>query len=393
MNIHAWNVSHQFHLFGYILVYKVVCLLGQYWVILSLLNIFMKHFYENSILSVPTSDHLACDNNIWKKLLFLDIFVSPEQRVSLKFFIFLIFFGVQSHKFFVKNILMRIFNSWFDFPLFSVDYGRVSIFRWSFTSYWYQHSCSCYHAIIPGALAWYFCHSSYPHSLFQLLQWTNSPWRMWRCSKTLSKILILKIFQWLTNCDLCSPHDNKITPTPLMLFRLCRKSVEEFNGVYYNSLIYMAPFLIGIFFGFCKYNYEGKIKINSFILFIGKVHWQIDYFLFDFRRVSNQFFFILHTFQVRVRAFFCWQFYYWIFFNSTTWAIGCKQLWPIFRTFLCLWSYCGAVSFQCQIMEVGWIRRNLKNPTRLVILYLSFQARVDQHLFKCLILRFTDLII
>lgn len=34
----------------------------------------------------------------------------------------------------------------------------------------------------------------------------------------------------------------------------------------------MTPFLIGILFGFFKYNYEGKIKINSFILFIGEDH-------------------------------------------------------------------------------------------------------------------------
>jgi hypothetical protein len=86
LNIHSWNVSHQFHLFGYIIVYKLVCLVGQYAVILELLNIFMKHFHENSILSVPTSDHVSCDNNIWRKLLFVDIFVSPEQRVSFTFF-------------------------------------------------------------------------------------------------------------------------------------------------------------------------------------------------------------------------------------------------------------------------------------------------------------------
>lgn len=44
------------------------------------------------------------------------------------------------------------------------------------------------------------------------------------------------------------------------------------RATYHNSLIYMTPFLIGILFGFFKYNYEGKIKINSFILFIGEDH-------------------------------------------------------------------------------------------------------------------------
>lgn len=47
------------------------------------------------------------------------------------------------------------------------------------------------------------------------------------------------------------------------------------RATYHNSLIYMTPFLIGILFGFFKYNYEGKIKINSFILFIGEDHYQI----------------------------------------------------------------------------------------------------------------------
>lgn len=95
LNINPLNVGDQFKLFSYIIAYKVFSLVGQYAVILELLNIFMKHFHENSILSVPTSDHVSCDDNIWRKLLFVDIFVSPEQRVSIIQFSFL---SVQRHK-------------------------------------------------------------------------------------------------------------------------------------------------------------------------------------------------------------------------------------------------------------------------------------------------------
>lgn len=58
--------------------------------------------------------------------------------------------------------------------------------------------------------------------------------------------------------------------------------MEEFNGVYYNSLIYMTPFLIGIFFGYCKYNYEGKIKINLAILLIGSFHINLHIINFNY---------------------------------------------------------------------------------------------------------------
>lgn len=41
----------------------------------------MKHLNENSILNVPSNDHLTCEN-IWKNLLFLDNFGPYSERVS-----------------------------------------------------------------------------------------------------------------------------------------------------------------------------------------------------------------------------------------------------------------------------------------------------------------------
>ena len=50
--------------------------------ILHVLSIAMKHFKDYSILDIPSNDHVTCEANMWKNLLFIDNFVPYSERVS-----------------------------------------------------------------------------------------------------------------------------------------------------------------------------------------------------------------------------------------------------------------------------------------------------------------------
>lgn len=49
------------------------------------------------------------------------------------------------------------------------------------------------------------------------------------------------------------------------------EKLMHFNGIYDHVLVHLGPYLLGIFYGYCTYNFNRKIKINSLILAIGKL--------------------------------------------------------------------------------------------------------------------------
>lgn len=75
------TVSKHFQQFFLLISFKVLRILLPYLTVIHSLRIAMKHFNENSILNVPSNDHLSCEN-IWKNLLFLDNFGPYSERVS-----------------------------------------------------------------------------------------------------------------------------------------------------------------------------------------------------------------------------------------------------------------------------------------------------------------------
>lgn len=75
------SVSKHFQQFVMLVSFKILKILLPYLTVIHSLRIAMKHFNENSILNVPSNDHLTCEN-IWKNLLFLDNFGPYSERVS-----------------------------------------------------------------------------------------------------------------------------------------------------------------------------------------------------------------------------------------------------------------------------------------------------------------------
>lgn len=75
------GICEHFKHFFFLVIYKVVRILLPYVTVIHSLRIAMRHFNENSILSVPSNDHYTCEN-IWKNLLFLDNLSSFDKRVS-----------------------------------------------------------------------------------------------------------------------------------------------------------------------------------------------------------------------------------------------------------------------------------------------------------------------
>ena len=56
-------------------------LLLPYITVIHMLNICMKYFSDYSINDVPSMDHINCNGNMWKNLVFLDNFSPYNERV------------------------------------------------------------------------------------------------------------------------------------------------------------------------------------------------------------------------------------------------------------------------------------------------------------------------
>lgn len=64
------------------IAYKVFSMTFPYVATLLLLQMLMKHFYDFSIIDIPSLDHKTCENSMWHNILYIDQFYRLEDRVS-----------------------------------------------------------------------------------------------------------------------------------------------------------------------------------------------------------------------------------------------------------------------------------------------------------------------
>lgn len=64
------------------IAYKVFSMTFPYIATLLLLQLFMKHFYDFSIIDIPSVDHQTCQSSMWRNILFIDQFYPLHERVS-----------------------------------------------------------------------------------------------------------------------------------------------------------------------------------------------------------------------------------------------------------------------------------------------------------------------
>lgn len=48
------------------------------------------------------------------------------------------------------------------------------------------------------------------------------------------------------------------------------EKLRHFNGIYDDPLVHVGPYFIGIFYGYCIFNSERRVRINSILLTIGE---------------------------------------------------------------------------------------------------------------------------
>lgn len=78
-----YRVLHQMVYFVSMIIFKVLRLLVPYVSVLLLLKVSTDHFFETSVVQIPSNDG-NCGAIMWRNLIFIDIFFPLEQRVSSK---------------------------------------------------------------------------------------------------------------------------------------------------------------------------------------------------------------------------------------------------------------------------------------------------------------------
>lgn len=64
------------------IAYKAFSITIPYIVVLLILQMLMKHFYDFGIIDIPSMDHLTCQQSIWHNIAFIDQFYPLDERVS-----------------------------------------------------------------------------------------------------------------------------------------------------------------------------------------------------------------------------------------------------------------------------------------------------------------------
>lgn len=64
------------------IVYKAFSMTVPYIATLLVLELLMKHFHDFSIIDIPSMDHVTCQTNMWRNILYIDQFYPLENRVS-----------------------------------------------------------------------------------------------------------------------------------------------------------------------------------------------------------------------------------------------------------------------------------------------------------------------
>lgn len=65
------------------IAYKALSITIPYIVVLLILQMVMKHFYDFGIIDIPSMDHLTCQTSMWSNIAFIDQFSPLEERVSV----------------------------------------------------------------------------------------------------------------------------------------------------------------------------------------------------------------------------------------------------------------------------------------------------------------------
>ena len=73
------SISRHFEHCFFLFAYKIVQILLPLYVTSKILLVSMKHFHENSILSIPSNDHLTCEKNVLTML--FNTYIPYERRV------------------------------------------------------------------------------------------------------------------------------------------------------------------------------------------------------------------------------------------------------------------------------------------------------------------------
>lgn len=63
------------------IAYKALSITAPYVVVLLILQMLMKHFYDFGIIEIPSMDHLTCQSSMWNNIAFIDQFSPLEDRV------------------------------------------------------------------------------------------------------------------------------------------------------------------------------------------------------------------------------------------------------------------------------------------------------------------------
>lgn len=66
------------------IAYKALSITAPYVIILLMLQMLMKHFFDFGIIDIPSMDHLTCPNSMWSNIAFIDQFSPLEDRVSFE---------------------------------------------------------------------------------------------------------------------------------------------------------------------------------------------------------------------------------------------------------------------------------------------------------------------
>lgn len=64
------------------IVYKAFSMTFPYIATLLVLELLMKYFHDFSIIDIPSMDHVTCQTNMWRNILYIDQFYPLENRVS-----------------------------------------------------------------------------------------------------------------------------------------------------------------------------------------------------------------------------------------------------------------------------------------------------------------------
>ncbi len=178
-----------------------------------MLQIVMKYYYHNSIVEIPSQDHITCQENMWRNMLFIDTFFPIQERVKFDYF-------------FKESVL---------YVLYSIYVFQCMPWSWFF-------SLDCQFFVAASII---------------LLIANNHP----RYATVICMAFFVSSFVTTTII-----RYNKRPKTSLAY----EDQIAEFNSVYDQPWIRIAPFLLGMCLGYILFKTNETIRLNIFVIVTGK---------------------------------------------------------------------------------------------------------------------------